>query len=137
MTVYRTNEPTASAGATIPSGGYSAANLQFPGGPRNAESLFVDPVFGDLYILSKSNSTQIYSAPASIFENPGQTTVMTSLGNLGTPFSTATAADISPDGRFILIRSSSTTTGYLFERGSGQTIADALHGHGYPVSAWF
>ena len=40
---------------------------------------------------------------------------MTSLGNLGTPFSTATAADISPDGRFILIRSSSTTTGYLFK----------------------
>ena len=70
VTVYRTSEPTANAGATIPMGSYSAANLQFPGGPRNAESLFVDPVFGDLYILSKSNSTQIYTPRQAFSRTP-------------------------------------------------------------------
>ncbi|HEY4232818.1 MAG TPA: dockerin type I repeat-containing protein [Lacipirellulaceae bacterium] len=132
ITVYRTDEPQSTTGATIPMGSYSAAKLQYPGGPRNAESLFVDPLSSDVFIISKTATSEIYSAPASIFDNPGQTTVLTAMGTLGTPLSKATAADISPDGRHILVRSKAA--GYLYERGIGQSVADALHGAGIPFT---
>ena len=45
----------------------------------------------------------------------------------------ATAADISPDGAHILVRNYSTTA-YLFERGAGQTVWDALQGAGTPIT---
>jgi PEP-CTERM motif len=130
ISVYRTDEPQSTTGATIPVGSYSPAKLQYPGGPRNAESLFVDPLTNDVYILTKTANAEIYSAPASVFDDAGQTTVLTALGVLGTLLSKATAADISPDGRHILVRSKSVA--YMFERGIGQSVADALHGTGIP-----
>lgn len=130
ITIYRTDEPQTTTGATIPSGGYSAARLQYPGGPRNAESLFVDPLTNDVFIISKTSTSEIYSASSTIFDNPGQTTILTAMGTLGTPLIKATAADISPDGRHILVRSKAA--GYLYERGIGQSVTDALHGTGIP-----
>jgi hypothetical protein len=126
ITVYRTAEPLSTTGVTIPASGYSPAKLQYPSGPRNAESLFVDPLTNDVYIITKDTIASIFSAPASIFDNPGQTTTLTALGSLGSPLNKATAADISPDGYHILVRSKSV--GYLFERVAGQSIAEALHG---------
>jgi hypothetical protein len=132
ISVYRTDEPQSTTGAIIPAESYSTAKLQYPSGPRNAESLFVDPLTNDVYILTKATSTEIYSAPASVFDNAGQTTVLTSQGVLGTSLFKATAADISPDGRHILVRSK--TAAYMFERGAGQSVADALHGTGIPFT---
>ncbi|MDZ4656408.1 MAG: hypothetical protein SH868_02390 [Bythopirellula sp.] len=130
VTVYRTAEPLSTASATIPTTDYTAAKLLYPSGARNAESLFVDPLTNDLFIITKTSTPQIYSAPASAFDQP-QTT-LTSHGVLGAPLSTATAADISPDGRHILVRSK--TAARLFERGIGQSVADALHGVGVPFT---
>ena len=53
---------------------------------------------------------------------------MTALGTLSVTLPKPTAADISLDGRHIFVRSK--TVGYLFERGLGQSVADALHGSG-------
>src|SRR5262249_6619632 len=52
------------------------------------------------------------------------------MGNLNAPLANPTAADISPDGRWIIVRNSSGggTTAYLFERGVGQSVATALTG---------
>ncbi len=50
------------------------------------------------------------------------------MGNLGTTLPSATAADISPDGRHILVRNKFIA--YLYERATGQSVADALHGTG-------
>ena len=131
ITVYRTDEPQSPAGASIPVGSYSALHLQYPNGPRNAESLFVDPMSGDLFIITKSTTIpEIYSAPNAAFDDVSQTVTLTAEGNLGGPLRTPTAADISPDGRFILVRSSKSSTGYLYEREVGQSVADALHGTG-------
>jgi hypothetical protein len=132
VTVYRTDEPQSTAGATIPAGNYTALHLQYPGGPRDAESMFVDPLSGDLFVITKRTAIpEIYSVPATAFDVPGQTVTMTALGNLGGLLRTPTAADISPDGRFILVRSSNTIyKGYLYERQAGQSVADALHGDG-------
>jgi hypothetical protein len=134
ITVYRTDEPTSTASATIPARSYAEAKLQYPGGPRDAESLFVDPVTRDMYIIAKTTVPEIYSVPASAFNNPNLTTVMTALGTLGGPLKSPTAADISPDGLHILARNSKTNTGYLFERVSGESIEDALHRPGIPFT---
>jgi hypothetical protein len=135
VTVYRTDEPQSTAGATIPAADYTALNLRFPGGPRDVESLFVDPLSGDLILITKRTAIpEIYSVPSSAFDNPDPTAMLTSLGNLNGPLSRPTAADISPDGRFILVRSSTSSTGYLYERGIGQSIADALNGPGIPFA---
>jgi MYXO-CTERM domain-containing protein len=135
ITVHRTDEPLSNTGATIPVAGYTSLKLQYPGGARDAESLFVDPLSGDMFIITKRTAIpEIYSVPATAFDIPGQTVTMTALGNLGGPLRTPTAADISPDGRFILVRRSSSSTGYLYERGTGQSVADALHGAGIPFT---
>jgi hypothetical protein len=126
ITVYRTDEPQTTTSATIPTGDYSAAHLQYPNGPRNAESLFVDPLTNTSFIITKSNIPEIYSVLSSAFDN--SMTTMTALGTLSVTLSKPTAADISRDGRHILVRSK--TVGYLFERDIGQSVADALHGPG-------
>lgn len=133
VSVYRTDEPQTTTSATILPANYSTARLQYPGGVhRNAESLFVDPLTSDVFILTKSTAgTEIYSAPGTSFQDSTTTlttTTMTSLGTLGVLLRSATAADISPDGLHILVRSK--TVGYLFERSIGQSVADALHGTG-------
>src|SRR5690606_7281352 len=72
---------------------------------------------------------RIYRLPASQFDVAGSST-LESLGNINAPLNNPTAADISPDGKFILVRNSALggTTAYLFERGPGQSVADALQG---------
>ncbi|WP_299516296.1 hypothetical protein [Mucilaginibacter sp.] len=76
--------------------------LKYPDGPRNAETLMVDPLTKDIYIVSKeSNQAKIYVA-----RYPQSTTAVTAL----TPvvqlyFNKATGGDISPDGTEILLRS--------------------------------
>jgi hypothetical protein len=110
--------------------------LQYPAGPRDVESLFVDPLSGDVFLITKRTAIpEIYSFPSSAFDNPSLTVTLTAQGNLGGLLRSPTAADISPDGRFILVRSSNRFyTGYLFQRGVGQSVADALHGDGVPFT---
>jgi len=103
--IYRFPEPDLN-GKTLP---YTAAitsvdiiELKYPDGPRNAETLMVDPLTKDIYIASKeSNLSQIFVAkyPQSIMA----TTVMTPVVQLY--FNKATGGDISPDGTEILLRS--------------------------------
>lgn len=125
--VYRVTEPTSTGAAMIPASAYSRTRLQYPGGARNAEALIVDPLTSDLFILSKAATTQLYRAPASAFGSV-DTVMLTSLGNVVGAINTVTAADISPDGRYILVRSKSAAR--LYERGIGQSIAQALQGTG-------
>jgi hypothetical protein len=147
VTVYRTDEPQSTTGATIPTGDYASVKLQYPGGPRDVESIFVDPLSGDMFFITKRTAIpEIYSVSTVVFDNPGQTVTMTPLGNLQQNYreevghdpnfllSTPTAADVSPDGRFVLVRSRVSSTGYVFERATGQSVADALHGAGVPFT---
>jgi hypothetical protein len=129
--IHRVDEPTSTESATIAVGSYSTATLLYPNGARNAESLLVDPLTSDIYIITKSATTEIYSAPISAFDSATATTLVLR-GILGSPLPTASAADISPDGRHILVRN--RTAGYLFERRTGQSVADALEGTGIPFA---
>ncbi len=131
--IYRVTEPDSVAGGIFQPGEYDTARLQYPGGPRNAESLMVDPLTGDVIIVTKSPGNQVYEAPASIFDDPSQVTTLTSLGTLTVPLNKPSAADISPDGLHILIRDRSTTA-YLFDRSPGETVWQALQGPAIAVT---
>jgi hypothetical protein len=127
ITVYRTTEPLSTGGATIASIAYTSVKLKYPGGARDAESMFVDPLSGDLFIISKRTELpELYSVPANVFDTNGQTVTMTALGSFASLPDMPTAADISPDGRYILVRSSKSSTGLVYERGIGQSVASAF-----------
>jgi hypothetical protein len=127
--VHRVAEPQFTGGTTIPSGQNTTLNLQYPGGPRDVESMFVDPIGGEMYFITKRKLVpEVYSLPTSVFDGGTQSVTLNALGAFPElPFG-ATAADVSPDGRFIVIRSSVFPNGYLYERAVGQSVADALHG---------
>ncbi len=92
-------------------------------GPRDAEALFADPRTGDLYVISKrEENCGIYRLeyPQS-FSKPN---VARRVGSL--PYNWITAADISPAGNRILVKTYSTI--YCYKRGKNQSIAEALAG---------
>jgi hypothetical protein len=103
--VYRFPEPDLS-GKTLP---YTAditsvdvIELKYPNGPRNAETLMVDPKTKDIYIASKaSNLSQIYIATYP--QSTTTATIMSPVVQLY--FNKATGGDISSDGAEILLRS--------------------------------
>lgn len=133
ITVHRTTEPVSAASASIASSNVRSLRLRYPGGPRDSEAMFVDPLSGDLFVLTKRLAVpELYTAPAAAFDNVSQTVTMTALGAVPKVPFWATAADVSPDGRFILVRSSNSATGVLFERSADQSIADALRAAGTP-----
>lgn len=127
ISVHRVVEPLSTSGGTIAAGGIQTLSLKYPNGARDVESMFADPISGDLYFVTKRRVIpEVYSVPATAFESASGIVTLTSLGTFSTlPFG-ATGADISPDGRFILVRSSLNATGRLYERLPGQSVADAL-----------
>jgi len=103
--IYRFPEPNL-AGKTIPYVANITAvdviELKYPDGPRNAETLMVDPLTKDIYIASKeSNISKVYVARYP--QNIASTTVLSPVVQLY--INKATGGDISPDGSEILIRS--------------------------------
>jgi hypothetical protein len=103
--VYRFPEPDLT-GKTLPFVStitvVDQIELKYPDGPRNAETLMVDPLTKDIYIASKeSNLSKIYVAryPQSI------TTATTLTPVVELYFNKATGGDISADGTEILLRS--------------------------------
>lgn len=103
--IYRFPEPDLT-GKTLPVSinidSLDIIELKYPDGPRNAETLMVDPLTKDIYIASKeSNISKIYVARYP--QNTGSATVMAPVVQLY--MNKATAGDISPDGTEILLRS--------------------------------
>lgn len=131
LQIYRTTEPESLAGGVIPSSGYDVVNIEYPAARGNAESLMVDPLTGDVFIVTRFPNGEVYRADANIFDTPGGTTTMDFLGTIPVP--DARAADISPDGRFILVRNK-TTTALLWERSPGESVWEAMQGTALPVT---
>lgn len=95
--------------------------LIYPGGARDAETLMIDPVTADLFIVSKRDSVNtLYKLPADDFANgKGALEELIKL-----PLTGATGGDISQDGSQILIKNYFST--YYWERKSGESISEAL-----------
>lgn len=122
ITVYRFIEPEPDPAqwkdSTVDH--FDVINLLYPDGPHNAEALIVDPWTKDIYIITKDTVAGLYVAryPQNIHE----ATTTVKLGTL--PVSTVTAADITADGKQILIKNYDNV--FYWTRKQGESIAHCL-----------
>ncbi len=102
-------------------------SVTYPGGPVDAESFFVDPRTGDSFILTKTPTGRsiAFRIPAGAWSQPSTEAQQVATIDLG-PLSLVTAGSISPDGSLIALRTYLDV--WLWERGAGETVADALRG---------
>ncbi|MCF7972894.1 MAG: hypothetical protein K9N55_03680 [Phycisphaerae bacterium] len=130
VTVYRVPEPSVSLTSPVPvdrTARAEAISLKYPDGPRDAETLFVDPATKDLYIISKremSNGLYVAAYPQST----GDTTTLQFKTTLGIGFSVG--GDISADGCLVVVRSMFGAV--LFQRITGKPLWEAFKAN--PVS---
>ncbi|HPC95507.1 MAG TPA: hypothetical protein PLU87_11225 [Sedimentisphaerales bacterium] len=131
--VYRVPEPDLGAiqpFGEIPIGPAQTIELTYPDGPRDAETLLVDPLTQDIYVITKRDLfCKVYRAAAphsSVRPNP-----MTRVAVL--PWGFAVAGDVSPDGRRIIVRSPYNASMWL--RADGEPLWKAFQGKytGIPV----
>lgn len=120
--VYRVPEPLVSGPPTTTNlGGVETITLTYPDGAHNAESLIVDPISGDFYIMTKTfDNERIYRAakPAA-----GSSSVaMQYIATVGVV--RATGGSVAPDASAMLFRT--LTTAYQFNRSPSQTWPEAF-----------
>jgi hypothetical protein len=123
---WQTNNPVSSRAMK----GTRTITLTYPDGAHNAEAEFVDPVTGDWFVLTKSNTSSIYTAPKALLDvtNKIQLTFVRTLA-----FKKPNGADISPLGNEILVRQEDFAQ--IFLRTNGQSISSVFGepSNGIPV----
>ncbi len=127
LTIYRMEEKTSWATDSITSTNAVPLHLKYPDGPKDAETLMLDPIEKLLYIVSKrQDSVTVYSTPLSY--KPNDTVVMTKCCKLFFNgyklFKWITAGDISKDGRQILLKSYVHV--YYWKRGENEPVWKAM-----------
>ncbi|MEX1253765.1 MAG: PE family protein, partial [Dehalococcoidia bacterium] len=148
VVVYRVPEPPVSAGGTptaaeVPDA--EALTLRYPDRAHDAETLLVDPVSGDIVIVTKElvQPSLIFRAPGTIdgsapatLEQVGEIdfTALDSQAVIpaeapaivrGAPF-LPTGGDVSPAGDAVAIRTYGTV--WVWDRPEGASLAEALAG---------
>ena len=130
IVIYRFLEPTVdpAAGPVALVVTPEAITLTYPGAPHDCESLAVDPDSGDLYLLSKEDTgpstLYIVRAPLPSDAVLEEITTLDVGGPIAPGARLATAMDLAPNGRALLLRTYNRL--YLFARDDGQSWADAL-----------
>lgn len=132
LLVWRVPEPDPALGdATVDA---SLVRLSYADGPRDAEALWVDPDSGALVVLTKeSGSAGLYVAPAedeAVLERVADVPFGTG-ERPGSPL--VTAADVTPDGRWIAVRT--YTHVWVWRRPRGWTLAEAFAEPACPAAA--
>ncbi len=136
VTIYRVPEPEVSAAESAPA---EALHARFPDGARDAEGLFVT-LSGDVYLVTKGEvgPVELYRFPAP--QQPGAVAALERVREL---FPEAehdddrvTGASLSPDGRWVGIRSYRTLYLYpaaeLLEGGAVEPVRVSLEPLGEP-----
>jgi len=126
ITVYRVPEPAVNPSSSFGEmtiGPPDAIRLTYPDGPRDAETLLVDPLTRDLFVISKREFfSKVYRAPW-----PQSTTQPTRMERVATlPWGFAVAGDVSPDGRRVIVRGMFNAS--LWVRPAGQPLWHAFSG---------
>jgi hypothetical protein len=108
ITIYRMEEQKAWADTGVKHAVAVPIHFKYPDGPKDAESLMIDPIEKLIYIVSKRrDSVGIYTSP--LIYKPNDTLILTLRGKLFFKgiklFKWITAGDISKDGTQILLRS--------------------------------
>ncbi len=111
--IYRVSEPAVDANqpaANVTLTGVEAIELLYPDGPRDAETLMLDPLTKDIYVISKEGQSKVYRAvysqSAFAKATAGRSTTAKTTLEYVTKLSwgTATGGDVSPDGQMIIVR---------------------------------
>ncbi len=124
--IYRTVEPTITAGSApqdIRLRDVETIRLRYPDGACDSETLMVDPVTRDLYIVSKRHErSRLYRAAW-----PDDTTQTVTLEyKCSLPWGWATGGDISRDGTAVIVRNNYTAS--LWRRRAGSALDEAFDG---------
>ncbi|TNY35612.1 hypothetical protein [Thermomonospora catenispora] len=107
VTVYRVPEPARLHDQTLRA---TAFRLTYADGPRNAETLMINPRTNRLYVASKQLSGAVYEAPARL-----RATGSNTLRRIGPAPAMATDGAFSPDGRTLVIRTYWSAQVYAFD----------------------
>lgn len=100
----------------------------YPDRPHDAETLLFDPLFKEIYVITKWEArSRIYRARP---EQPGVTTTLEYVSNL--PFSGATGGDVSADGASIIIRT--YFAAYIWRRDPARPLWEAAIQQGCQVN---
>ncbi len=150
--IYRFAEPAPPGkgnSTTIPSGAiekfefaYENPNDAGKTWRRNGEGVFVDPISKDLVIVEKQLTTVggksdmgwVYKIPQSRLKEGGIIKAKPKVAikqRRSTNYGPSTAADISPNGKTIIVKNGSET--FAWKRDSGQSVYAALAAH--PVTS--
>ncbi|HGG56472.1 MAG TPA: hypothetical protein ENK31_01615 [Nannocystis exedens] len=126
VSIYRIPEPNAAdaMGGEVTVKDVETFNLIYPDGPRDAESLLIDPVTGELVIVSKEDNTGIYRLEGPLTE--GGTYMLEKVEPVNVPLVITTAGDVSPLGDFVIVRT--YIDAMLWLRPPGTTLSDAFKG---------
>lgn len=119
-------EPPAGSGTVSP----RTVTLVYPGGPRDAETLLIDPISGDAFVVAKAvvaGRAEVYRVAASVLAAAAGVSTMELVTTIdvtdGGPVG-PTAGDISASGSYVAVTTPSTT--YVWLRSRGQTVAEVL-----------
>ena len=119
--IYRVPE-ISDANAAFDQNALAKITFSFPDGPKDAESLLLDPATKDIFIVSKENLTAgLYRLPFP--QSTSEAIVAEKVGTIpGVVF--ATGGNISKDGSEILIRTYLAV--YYWKVNSGESIGQTL-----------
>lgn len=133
VTIYRIREPrvdTAMRGAkiSITADSIERFTLRYPDGARDAEALLVDPVSGEIVIVTKRESrSRVYSATA--LPEDGSAVTLAYVGDI--PLQLVTGGDVSSDGSMIVLKT--YLHARLWRRTSGKGLSASIIGPGTPL----
>jgi hypothetical protein len=135
-TVYRFAEPSISPTTPIGTMMVAADALTFvyPDGRHNAETLLVEPISGDIFVITKVSgvASTVYRLPKPF--TPGTQATMEKVGDLSLPGSAGlvTGGDVHPCGTRMLIRTYPMI--YEFKLAAGQPFTSIFASAGSAVS---
>jgi hypothetical protein len=123
INIYRVAEQIAWAKDGNTNAVTTTLHLKYPDGPHDAEAMMIDPLQKLIYIVTKrSDSVSVYTTPLTFKAN--DTVVMTYHNKLFfkgfKPFNWIVAADISKDGKQVLVKSYEKV--YYWRRNANEPI---------------
>jgi len=120
-------EPPAVGEVTIPAGDIQTITLRYPDGPRDAETLLVDPATRDIVIVHKrfGGASEVYQAPEADWADGEAELERIGIVEVGdTPLDATTAGDVGADGQVVALRTYAAVL--VFPRDEDQSLAEAL-----------
>lgn len=120
-------EPPPVGEVTIPAGDIQTITLRYPDGPRDAETLLVDPATRDIVIVHKrfGGASEVYQAPEADWADGEAELERIGIVDVGdTPLDATTAGDVGADGQVVALRTYAAVL--VFPRDEDQSLAEAL-----------